>query len=115
MVTHLNEYLIRTSQTRSSQQLLLCYCKPHGPASRESISRWLKQVLRAAGVNTDAFKAYSTHSAATSAAKAADVPIGDIMATAGWRSESTLARFCDRPLQAEASANAFAHTVLSVT
>ena len=115
MVTHLNEYLIRTSQTRSSQQLLLCYCKPHGPASRESISRWLKQVLRAAGVNTDVFKAYSTHSAATSAAKAADVPIGDIMATAGWRSESTLARFYDRPLQAEASANAFAHAVLSVT
>ena len=110
-----DEYLIRTSETRSSQQLLLYYFKPYGPASRESISRWLKQVLKAAGVNTDVFKAYSTRSAATSAAKAADVPIGDIMAAACWGSDRTFARFYVRPVQAEASANAFAHAVLSTT
>ena len=115
VVTVLNEYLIGTSQTRSSQQLLLCYCKPYGPASRESISRWPKQVLKAAGVNTDVFKAYSTRSGAASAAKAADVPIGDITATAGWRSDSTFARFHDRPVTPEASANAFAHAALSTT
>ena len=115
VVTVLNEYLIGTSQTRSSQQLLLCYCKPYGPASRESISRWPKQVLKAAGVNTDVFKAYSTRSGAASAAKAADVPIGDITATAGWRSDSTFARFYDRPVTPEASANAFAHAALSTT
>lgn len=61
------------------------------------------------------FKAYSTRSAAASAAKAADVPIGDITATAGWRSDSTFARFYDRPVTPEASANAFAHAALSTT
>ena len=109
-------YLIRISQTRSSQQLFLCYCKPYGRASRKSISRWQKQVLKAAGVKTDVFKAYSTPSAATSAAKAADAPIGDIMAAAGWKIvHSTFDRFYDRPVQAEASANAFAHALLSTT
>ena len=61
------------------------------------------------------FKAHSTRSAATSGAKAADVPTGDIMVAAGWRSDSTFARFYDRPVQAEASANYFAHAVLSTT
>ena len=56
-------------------------------------------------------KAYSTHSAA----KPVDVPIGDIMVRAGWRLDSTFAIFYDRPVQAEASANAFAHAVLSTS
>ena len=75
---------------------MLCYCKPYGPASRESISRRLKRVLKAAGVNTDVLKAYSTHSAA----KPVDVPIGDIKVKAGWRLDSIFAIFYDRSVQA---------------
>ena len=86
----LMEYIARTVKLRGScSQLLLCHVKPHGPAaSTDTISRWLKQVMTAAGIDTSIFKPHSTRSAATSAAKVADVPLDEIMATAGWRSSS---------------------------
>lgn len=75
-VRFLKEYLTRTATLRTSQQLLLCYNKPPGPASRDTICRWRKQTLAASGVNTTVFKAHSCHSAATSAAKLARSPDG---------------------------------------
>ena len=39
----LEEYIARTVKLRGScSQLLLCHVKPNGPASKDTISRWLK-------------------------------------------------------------------------
>ncbi|CAH3175287.1 unnamed protein product [Porites lobata] len=104
------KYLIRTSNLRGScSQLLICHCKPHGPASKDTISRWLKQVMLDAGINTSVFKPHSTRSAATSAAKSADVPLDEIMTTAGWRSSSVFAVYYNKPLLNDSS---FANSVL---
>ena len=46
-----------------------------------------------AGVDTSIFKPHSTRSAATSAAKLASVPLDEIMATVGWRSNSVFAGY----------------------
>ena len=100
----------RTSKFRKSNQLLLCYAKPHGPAAKATISCWAKDIMKAAGINIDIFKPHSTRSAATSAAKAAGVPIDNIFKTAGWRTSSVFGKFYDKPLQ---SANGFASSVLS--
>ena len=81
----------------------LCHVKPNGPASKDTISRWLKQVMTAAGIDTSIFKPHSTRSAATSAAKVADVPLDEIMATAGWRSSSVFAVFYNKPLSTNKS------------
>ncbi|XP_073238147.1 uncharacterized protein [Porites lutea] len=108
--TLLQEYLITTSNLRGScSQLLICHCKPHGPASKDTISRWLKQVMLDAGINTSVFKPHSTRSAATSAAKSADVPLDEIMTTAGWRSSSVFAVYYNKPLLNDSS---FANSVL---
>ena len=108
--TLLKEYLIRTSNLRGScSQLLICHCKPHGPASKDTISRWLKQVILDAGINTSVFKPHPTRSAATSAAKSADVPLDEIMTTAGWRSSSVFAVYYNKPLLNDSS---FANSVL---
>ena len=56
------------------------------------ISRWIKQTMKAAGIDTTVFKPHSTRGEATSAAKAANVPLQEIMKTAGWRSDSTFAK-----------------------
>ena len=70
--------------------------------------------MKAAGIDTTVFKPHSTRGAATSAAKAANVPRGiqELMNTAGWRSESTFAKFYDRPIRSD---NNFAEAVLSST
>ena len=73
---------------------------------------WIKQTMKAAEIDTTVFKPHSTRGAATSAAKAANVPIQEIMNTAGWRSDSTFAKFYDRPIRSD---NNFAEAVLSST
>ena len=106
----LEEYIARTVKLRGScSQLLLCHVKPNGPASKDTISRWLKQVMTAAGLDTSIFKPHSTRSAATSAAKVANVPLDEIMATAGWHSSSVFAVFYNKPLSSD---NPFASSVL---
>ena len=113
VVEFLEAYIKRTVPLwKGTKQLLICYKAPHGPASKETISQWIKQTMKAAGIDTTVFKPHSKRSAATSAAKAANVPIQEIMNTAGWRSGSTFAKFYDCPIRSE---NNFAEAVLSST
>ena len=72
----------------------------------------LNKPRKPAGIDTTVFKPHSTRGAATSAAKAANVPIQEIMNTAGWRSVSILAKFYNRPIRSDKN---FAEAVLSST
>ena len=54
--------------------------------------------MKDAGIDTMVFKPHSTRGASTSAAKPLNVPIQVIMNTAGWCSDSTFAKFYDRPV-----------------
>lgn len=74
--TVLQEYLRRTEAIRGNEnQLLISHQRPFRKISRDSISRWLNTVLKNFGVKLDQFKAHSTRSASTSAAKKASVPM----------------------------------------
>ena len=109
--TVLEEYLKRTSALRGScSQLLLCYTKPCGPASKDTIRRWIKEVMLQAGIVTTLFKPHSTRSASTSVAVSNNVPINDILMTNGWRSSSIFAKYYNKPV---AHTNQFAEGVLS--
>ena len=111
VVELLTAYIERTASLRkSTKQLLIFYVAPHGPASKDTISRWIRQTMKDAGINTSVFKPHSTWVAATSTAKAANVPIHEIMNTAGWRSDSTFAKFYDRPVKNESN---FAEAILT--
>ena len=105
----LEAYIKRTSPLRKgTDKLLICYKAPHGPASKDTISRWSEQTMKAAGIDTTVFKPQST---ATSAAKAANVPIQEIMNTAGRHSDSTFAKFYDCPIRSD---NNFAEAALII-
>ena len=110
IVELLSAYVKRTAPLRKeTKQLLICHAEPHGPASRDTISRWIKQTMKDAGIDTTVFKPDSTRGASTSAAKALNVPVQVIMNTAGSRSDSTFAKFHDRPVL---TANNFAAAIL---
>lgn len=99
--TALKDYIFLTENIRavSSGTLLLTYKRPHRAASSQTISRWIKQVLSASGVDVSVYSAHSTRHAATSAAAAAGVSVDVIRKTAGWTDRSnTFARFYNRPL-----------------
>ena len=56
IVQHLEEYLKRTAQLRDDhKQLLISYVKPHRPVSKETVARWIKEVLKLSGIDTNVY------------------------------------------------------------
>lgn len=53
----LEAYIEKTRNLRHKSNLFISYRKPNGPVGTETISRWIKAVLAASGVNTNIFKA----------------------------------------------------------
>lgn len=99
VVRYLKKYIERTQSIRGTERfLLLCYKKPYHRASKDTIARWIKNILQVSGIDTRSFKSHSTRAAATSAAKRAEVPIKDIMSQAGWSNESTFNKFYNKPV-----------------
>jgi hypothetical protein len=96
---YLSTYLGRTAVIRKDlQPLLLTTTKPFRVASANTISRWLKTTLKAAGVDVDCFTAGSSRAASVSAAKQSGLPIEQILKTGGWSRADTFTRFYDRPI-----------------
>ena len=68
----LQEYIKRTATLRGEEsQLLVSFVKPHKAATNDSIARWVKSILKKAGIDTDKFTCHSTRAALTSCVKAA--------------------------------------------
>ena len=111
VVSSLKVYLSKTEQFRTQQgssQLLLSFSKPHRPVSTDPIARWIRTVLKLAGVG-DQFTAHSTRAAATSAAKRNGMTLDQIMKCAGWSNATTFARFYDKPCESLTLSEALLH------
>lgn len=110
VVSTLNEYLERTQKLRDSEkQLFISFQKPFKKVSKDTLSRWTKQVMKDAGIDTTRFKPHSTRAASTSAASNLSASLDDILKTAGWSSHSTFAKFYNKPI---IKSNNFADRVL---
>lgn len=73
-------YLSRRDIWRvSDSQLLVSYVNLHKAVFSSTISRWIKDLLRLAGIDITEFTSHSTRSATTSKAKVTGVSIADIM------------------------------------
>ena len=89
----LQSYIQRTASFRKSNKLWLSFNKPHLPVTRQSISRWLKTTLQAAGIDTSIFQGHSTRMASTSKAAAVGLNIDVIIQTAGWSAATNFKKF----------------------
>lgn len=84
---------------RGNTKLFLGTKKPYHPVSVQSISRWIKDVLRMSGLDTKIFTGHSTRHAATSVAFQKGMDFQTIRRTAGWSEKSnTFAKFYNKPL-----------------
>ena len=98
----LKAYLARTKPIRKDPRLFLTWVRPNTPATPATISRWIKSTLKDAGIDTTVFSGHSTRTASTSAAARAAVPMKEIIKTAGWASETTFAKYYNKPLRQQA-------------
>ncbi|EZA57491.1 hypothetical protein X777_02393 [Ooceraea biroi] len=80
------------------------YRKPHNSVSSQTLGRWVKEILEAAGINVSIFSAHSTRHASTSYAARKGINIDEICRTAGWsKTSQVFARFYNRPVIADPS------------
>ena len=92
-------YLRRTVEWRTSKdrhQLLLATVAPHKPVVTSTVSNWLKQLMGAAGIDTQKYQGHSTRSASTSKARAAGLSVAEIVERANWSNARTFNRFYNR-------------------
>lgn len=87
--TLLEEYIRRTTALRGpSQQLLLSFQTPYLPVSTSTVSRWIRETMSLAGIDTAVFKAHSTRSASSSKV-VKFLPITDVLKACRWSERST--------------------------
>lgn len=99
----LTRYLETTQNFRqensSLKNLFLTFKSPIREASTQTISRWLKQIMKDSGVDISRFSAHSTRHASSSRAHREGLTVDSIMKAVGWSSRSHIfARHYNRPL-----------------
>lgn len=112
VVTVLQEYIQRSATMRKSSHLFINCVKPYQKVSKATLSRWVKLVLKLAGIDVSIFKSHSVRSASTSAALCNSASIETIMKTAGWSKESTFRKFYDKPVSIQEYDDNFSIKVL---
>uniref|UniRef100_A0A1Y1NBJ0 Tyr recombinase domain-containing protein n=1 Tax=Photinus pyralis TaxID=7054 RepID=A0A1Y1NBJ0_PHOPY len=101
VATTLKAYIAATKDIRKKDQdfIFLSAKKPHATAKKQTLSRWVKQMLSSAGIDTSVFKPHSTRHSSTSAALRRGVSLETICRTAGWSEHTaTFAKFYNRRL-----------------
>ncbi|CAB3979363.1 Integrase recombinase xerD-like [Paramuricea clavata] len=96
VVTTVRAYRARTIAIRQFLKLLLALIAPHAPISSQTVSRWLRNILKLAEINPT-FTGHSTRSASTTAAAEAGIPLELILEAADWSSAGTFRAHYLRP------------------
>jgi len=109
----MDHYLRTTESIRgNSDSLFLSYQKPHQSVCSQTLSHWIKSVMKLAGIDSK-YTAHSTRHAATSKARAKGVDVETIRKTAGWSSESSVfQKFYNQPI-INNTENVFSQSVFS--
>nr|CAH7762121.1 unnamed protein product [Callosobruchus chinensis] len=93
-------YVKKTKSYRCTNcYLILTHKKPIHKATTQTISRWLKDILKKSVINTEIFCGHSTRHAATSAAFRSGINIDTIRNCAGWTETfDVFHKFYNRPV-----------------
>lgn len=109
-VRSLKWYLKRTKHLRHSERLFVLPRHPYSAASKDTISKWLVQMIMPC-THDQPVRAHDIRGQATSKALFAGVPLSDIMKAAAWKTPSTFVScYLTDTLRAEA---AFGRAVLT--
>lgn len=97
----LESYIERTQELRTStnDNLFISLVKPHRNVGSQTIARWLKCVLKEAGIDINVYKAHSFRHSSVSKAKAMGCNVDIIMQKAAWTKNSLMfAKHYNRPI-----------------
>ena len=79
--------------------LFITTTKPYCKASKNILSRWVKEMLKGTGIDMKIFSSHSTRSASSSMAKSVHLPIDLILKSREWRNMKSYAKPYDKPIE----------------
>ena len=82
----------------NTAQFIVTHRKPHKAAHKDTIARWVKELMTEAGVDTSVYKAHSCQAASASEAKSI-IPIEDILRKGNWSNANTFLKFYYKELR----------------
>lgn len=113
LLTTLKAYIKETETLRNGEnKLFISFIKPNKAVSRDTISRWTKQVLTNSGIDTKMFTSHSTRAASATKAHQKEIPLDTILNTIGWESAETFQKYYHKPVLGSRGAT-LAEAVLS--
>ena len=86
-------------------QLLLSYIKPHSPVKACTLSNWICEVPKYAGVDIKTFKYHSVRSASTSKAQCLGVSTKKNLKRGRWSSKSPWQKFYNKEIVSQGKSN----------
>lgn len=99
VVKTLHVYIERTKRLRKDEtQLFVSTVSPFHRICKQTVANWIRTVLCKSGIDVKQFSPHSTRSAAVSAAKQCNVPIGVILKSAGWASDCVFRKFYQKDI-----------------
>lgn len=99
IVTCLKMYLQMTEHLRGQEsRLFISFVAPYKGVSKDTISRWMRTIMTASGIDTSFFKPHSVRSASVSAVSDKGLPLATILRTAGWSNQCTFRKLYNRPI-----------------
>lgn len=99
VIQNLSCYLQRTRQYRSDPQLFISYIKPHQPVTKDTIRRWVNDIMASAGIDMSKYVTHSCRAAASSYVYRRKIGLRKIMGACGWSCERTFANHYKRKLE----------------
>ena len=82
---------------KATEKIVISYLK-HKIVTTQTVSIYVKQTLKVAGINTSLFTAHSTRHSNSSKKFMKELPLTDIVKKRGWKSTSTFTKFYNLPI-----------------
>ena len=100
VVNNLLHYMLRTKEVSNAKDFLLCsYVPPYNRVGTQTVSRWIKALMKEAGVDTLVFKPHSTRGASASKLANLGTPLHEILKRGSWSQESSFKHFYLREIK----------------
>ena len=97
-----------------TDKFFITHHKPYHPASKDTLARWVKDMLHFSGIDTLHYAADSCCSASSSKARVSGVPMEQILKCGQWKSSHTFVRFYNKDIVrlTHAATQQFADSIL---
>ena len=112
-LTILTAYMKKTETLWNGEnKLFISFIKSNKAVSRDTILRWIKQVLTNSGLDTKIFTSHGTRAASATKAHQNEITLDTILNTIGWESAKTFQKYYHKPVLGPRGAS-LAEAVLS--